>query len=566
MANPARVTASPAHLDGLTDGVAYQVRGRSYYLINPGLGDVAGNRIYSNWNTFSGGPWSPLASSTYATTVTADSPTAYFKQDETSGTSAADAAGGAAGTYVGAPTLAQPGLINARTSVHYAAGKYLTVASRAGVKPFPFFGEVWFQADTLTGDQTIFRKDGDYFAKINPGGTLQFGVWNSAGALSNGSTSAVIVAGQKYMLQVAWAGSQLIAYLGDVTANTITQVFSGGASGTGFGTGTSPLELASYGAGANEVFTGYLDELAFYNVVLTPTQRQAHFNAGTGSSSAPPAILWDSKYAGGGGGYLDTGLVSDSSPAAHESSISIVNDPLGVQLAGVTRKVARIDSNNTLLDQTNARVQAGSPNVITPDSSTLYYIGGGYMFPNGSISGSGVMQPIASPAGGGGAGFSDWGDVHGPPYSGSPVLEWSLTGGPTPGFDGVDRTVSGRFHLRDGFTSQVFWVGPDIYANPNLWIDVVVEFLYKTTATGTVRVWMNTTGTWVLQTLTNNTTQISGVITCGPGDSQGDGYFKIAHYWDARSTSATFLGTTTSYFAEQKIGTTFASVQAHSHG
>lgn len=508
----------------------------------------------------------------YRSLVAQNVPTASYRLDETSGTAVVDSVGGASGTYTGTPTLAAASIVSGggTAAVFNGSTQYATVASSAAVRPgVPITLLAWCKPNSIGTDQTVLRKDLDYFVKIDVAGTWQIGFWNSTGGLVNASSSAVAVAGHVYMVAARWDGTTISLYVGDATAGTFSQAISFSGTAGVFGTGTNGLGIAAYGAG-NEKFAGTIDEVAIFNSVLSPSALQGLFDSGRGvgggGGGGGGTVLWDSAYNGGGGGYLGTGLVPDSSPNANENVIQIVDDPLGVQLNGVTRKVAKIASDETVLDTTYAstggsvvRSQAGSPNVIPVDTSQLIYIAGGYLFPSSDATVPGTFPAPST------TGFTDWGDVHGPPYSGSPILSWALSGGTTPGVDGVGRTVSGHFQLRDGYNSVVLWNGPDVTTAGfrDVWIDVVVEILYKTTATGSLRVWMNTGSGFALQTLTNGSTQISNRITCGPGDSQGDNYFKIAHYY----ALGTFSGATvTTYFAETKIGTSFAAVAPHSYG
>src|SRR5437588_12563469 len=67
-----------------------------------------------NWKTRIGSfrfPSCGSASSGYRTAVLADNPVSYWRLGEGSGTTAADEQGTNSGTYVGSPTLGQPGLL-----------------------------------------------------------------------------------------------------------------------------------------------------------------------------------------------------------------------------------------------------------------------------------------------------------------------------------------------------------------------------------------------------------------------------------------------------------------------
>ena len=97
----------------------------------------------------------------YADEVIADSPVAYWKLDETSGTTANDAIGSNNGTYAGA-TLNQPPLINARRSVSFSGSSSgITIADNDALSfvSTAFTLECWVQTSASGAVQSFMAKD-----------------------------------------------------------------------------------------------------------------------------------------------------------------------------------------------------------------------------------------------------------------------------------------------------------------------------------------------------------------------------------------------------------------------
>ena len=101
---------------------------------------------------------SPGGTLTYSQQVLADSPRAYWRLGEASGTSAADSSGNnRTGTYLNTPTLSQTGALagDANTAVAFnGTDEYVNVPYNAALNPAAFTVEAWAN---VTGGQGSFR-------------------------------------------------------------------------------------------------------------------------------------------------------------------------------------------------------------------------------------------------------------------------------------------------------------------------------------------------------------------------------------------------------------------------
>jgi hypothetical protein len=215
----------------------------------------------------------------YSATVLADTPLAYWRLDETTGTVCHDATGhGNDATYVGAVTLGVAGALvgDPDTAVQFDGN---TAQIDVGDK-FDFVGkvplsiEMWANPDVIdNGFRHLERKmlydafqpsDGMYFY-VNAGPKpLAFERW-SGGVTDNGM-KAYVTTGAWWHIVGTFDGTNLSIYVNGSLAATTT-------------TGTS---LVANGVHLlwGEAFQGRLDELAIYDHALSAARIQAHYMAG----------------------------------------------------------------------------------------------------------------------------------------------------------------------------------------------------------------------------------------------------------------------------------------------
>jgi len=250
----------------------------------------------------------------YSDVVLADNPIAYWKLDETSGSTAVNdgSLGSAAnGSFVSAHTKEATSLVaGPGTSVLFSGGSVsfgnINDINRAG----PFTQktiELWFRPHSLSGRQVLYEQGGGTRG-LNiylDGGDLYLAGWNQAnddgggGAAPWGTPSPVFV-----------------SLLGAVATNTtyhVVLVMDGDASGTsgaitGYLNGVSigqqvgvgrlwnhnPAVIGDAVAGTrfhdnntsttNRDFDGQIDEVALYNTALSAAQVLLHFQEGNQSA------------------------------------------------------------------------------------------------------------------------------------------------------------------------------------------------------------------------------------------------------------------------------------------
>ena len=245
----------------------------------------------------------------YSNIVLADNPIAYWKLDETSGSTAVNSGslgGSASGSYAGVHSKGQNPLVgNTGTSVLFAGGQVslgnVNGINRAG----PFTQktiELWFRANSLSGRQVLYEQGGGTrgLSIYLDGADLYVAGWNRA---SDGGGA-----------DAPWAGSTpvFVALTGGVTTGTdyhVVLVMNGDATGT-TGTLTGYLNGVSFGqqtgvgrlynhnpavigdviAGtrfhdnststSNRDFDGQIDDVALYNSALSASKVLLHFQEG----------------------------------------------------------------------------------------------------------------------------------------------------------------------------------------------------------------------------------------------------------------------------------------------
>ena len=193
--------------------------------------------------------------------------------------------------------LGLPGAVAAGgdTAAGYSGGNRTTVAYNAALNPAsasPFTIEFWAKPAAITDDNvgpcplfnrvTAGNRSGWVFFQRSPTTGWDFRMYNGSGstvgyALTGGSNGQDI---WSHVVAV-WNGTSPTLFVNGALADDTTT----GAGGYNAST-SATLSIGAYDDGAN-AFNGAMDEVAFYNVALTPAQILAHFN--TASSSTPGA-------------------------------------------------------------------------------------------------------------------------------------------------------------------------------------------------------------------------------------------------------------------------------------
>jgi hypothetical protein len=241
--------------------------------------------------------------STYATVILGDHPAAYYRLGEASGTTAFDSSGNSHdGTYLGGPTLGQPGALagDPDTSVQFNGVDYHTgsiVDTNYTPSDVSFTVEAWVRPTAAIAQEWVIAGRSGW-------GGLAYNAWDgrsqpvhaTAGyagiSIFDGSafdvtlSTAVLPLNQWTYLAGTWDNSteSLDLYVNGILNHQET--FPGKTSVVNAPLATFQIgafdETLHVGAGSYkaEFFQGGIDEVAYYSVALTSTQVQQHYKAG----------------------------------------------------------------------------------------------------------------------------------------------------------------------------------------------------------------------------------------------------------------------------------------------
>lgn len=237
-----------------------------------------------------------LVSNTYAAVVDADAPEAWWRLDETAitnGTILADAMGRHSGAYTNAGGLSvgQAGAIagpNGGTAITFTGDQsygYIPYFSALSSTKCTF--ELW--AKQATVDNGVSAAS-DFDSTPKGFGIGAESYWQGQNGNGNfgsapGTTAGydpTIRAGQWVHLVILYNPGSDATYPWQIYVNGVTDGFIWGDGGTGMND-SQPLIIGGYGTGLSTIlksyFVGSVDEVAFYNKLLTSSQIQAHYNA-----------------------------------------------------------------------------------------------------------------------------------------------------------------------------------------------------------------------------------------------------------------------------------------------
>jgi RHS repeat-associated protein len=290
----------------------------------------------------------------YSTTVTADSPTAYWRMNESAGTTLVDAQGVDSGTYQGGFTLAQSSLIQPASGTSasfngsngYATAPTLTALQGDNTRSV----ELWFQTTNNTGEPLFdsgnagvayqsfnLQLTGPNTVGNNPPPPNTPGIFMALGNEDFYLPGLYLADGKRHQVVVELSGNSLWIYVDNTlpggflynggwnTRYLLSQPFS--LANTPNTTG-NPILIGNtrqnQGGGTN-FFQGQMDEVAVYPSALSATQVQNHWQAGDGlpwsptSLSATPganqvALSWTAPSFNGSGitGYVVTPQVGSN--------------------------------------------------------------------------------------------------------------------------------------------------------------------------------------------------------------------------------------------------------------
>jgi hypothetical protein len=231
----------------------------------------------------------PALAGPYAAAVMADSPYAYWRFNETSGTVAADSSGnGIGGTYVNTPTLGQAGPLAepGNTAVRFtrSSSEYMNVAATFGGAGWnQVTVEAWVNLASSSSDfQAIVSSLGLNFVHLQVfgvGGNVVFGTGGDAilPILTPAQTT-----GWHHVALTAKAGEQRLYLDGNLIGSA--------ASPLGDVIAATPIRVGA-GYSGGRFFDGWIDEVAIYRSALSEAQIDAHIAAAIQVATLEPASM-----------------------------------------------------------------------------------------------------------------------------------------------------------------------------------------------------------------------------------------------------------------------------------
>lgn len=261
------------------------------YRLNNGLfvlSDPVPGATRTDYSLDGGSTW---ITSNYAEEVTAKHPAVYWRLDETSGTSAADASGNSRnGTYSGSYSLNQTAALEA-TSTNpgksiYTPGNGGASLAAAGLPTITTYlsAEAWIKPDDVTGTKTILsRLNFDQAASTTHwswslhlnGSKLETTIYSTTGVTTTLQASPSLTDATWYHVAMTYDGETLKLYINGIlyAAQPLALILATAAS-------------ADFKVGLNsdstKSFKGYIDEAAFYDYPMSNHQVMAHYQAGLG--------------------------------------------------------------------------------------------------------------------------------------------------------------------------------------------------------------------------------------------------------------------------------------------
>jgi hypothetical protein len=248
------------------------------------------------------GKWGPLQTDTidyqppvpvvsaYGRAVQADAPSAWWRLGETSGTSAVDQTGGAAGTYTGGATRGQTSLVptdtgNAAVLFNGTTG-YVSVPDSSDLDVTSAVSlEAWIKPTSLPASgsfRSIVSKPEAYTLQFN-GPRLEFTIVQGGVRRRLQAPVNAVVAGTAYHVAATYDGATQRLYLNG--AQVASTALTGAVS-----TNAYPVFIGAW-SDTQEFFGGTIDEPAVYGRALSAVQVRSHYDAGVTPALAVPSAL-----------------------------------------------------------------------------------------------------------------------------------------------------------------------------------------------------------------------------------------------------------------------------------
>jgi hypothetical protein len=226
----------------------------------------------------------------YQSAVLDDAPAAYFRLDETSGTTATDQVAGAPnGVLVGTTSLGNAAAsANLGSALKLGGGGYLSVPASFGQTGDAFSLECWLRPNDLTSTQTLYAGTGTAAGNVHvytSGTTLDFQLVGTGTLSYNFGT--LITTGTWHQVAVSYdrLAKEVRFYVDGLVRSSSS--FAGTPGGVSY-TGAAIGAWNQGGGTVTQYERGQLDEVAVYGGVLTPARLRDHDN----DALTPAAQQW----------------------------------------------------------------------------------------------------------------------------------------------------------------------------------------------------------------------------------------------------------------------------------
>jgi hypothetical protein len=226
----------------------------------------------------------------YRDEILADSPVAYWRLGESSGTTAVDQRGLRSGTYVGGPTLGVPGILSSDpdTAVLLNTSQYVTVPDAPALSPEAGAAgkltlEAWVRLSALPSGSpaSVISKGAagayEYALRVQPSGAVEVILWSPGGTTYQAvaSPSGAVAPGAWYHLAATCQnGVACQVFVNGALRATITS----GWGATLPADKGAPVTIGRRGDNT-QMLAGTVDEVAIYSTPLSATQIQEHYAA-----------------------------------------------------------------------------------------------------------------------------------------------------------------------------------------------------------------------------------------------------------------------------------------------
>ena len=259
---------------------------------------------------------------TYGDYIKLDTPLAYWKLNENSGTKAIDYSGnGYVGVYTNSPVLGVPGKLPGDTAVEFDGDNdYVELGSIDAADPLALAGtsftlETWIKPD-LTGDnsQRIIDKSSNvnatngYFLAVGPNGAILFYVNQTPYQTAAGTVSPGL---WQHIVAVDDNGTDYRVYVnGVLVSGVLSSTFTFAPAIT------TNMRLGTWNHSTGREYNGVLDEVAIYNHALTPAQIQQHYAIVVDTTNIGPTLVTNLPLtvAEGGSGTISSSLLAGTDP------------------------------------------------------------------------------------------------------------------------------------------------------------------------------------------------------------------------------------------------------------